>query len=164
MLSRVRTPPVHKSGGRCAWRYSYQTPKPAPGTTTTVKSLFRAFVFQRDSNPRPIGYKPIALPTEPWKVARVMRFELTTSSIAARALPLSYTRVDPSLPHRGIRPFNNGKNAPGRNSRASPADNVLHDEFCLPFPAELDVVNRLVPPAGLEPASSAFEARHSDSN
>ena len=63
-----------------------------------------------------------------------MRFELTTSgqNLSARALPLSYTRLHPSLAHRGMHASNQGKRAPGRNSRASPADNALHDEFCLP--------------------------------
>jgi hypothetical protein len=86
LLPRARTPSAHKSYGRCGQRYNYWPPKPAPGTT--VESLSRALLFQRDSNPRPIGYKPIALPTEPWKVEQAVRIELTTSSLLGLALYL----------------------------------------------------------------------------
>ena len=57
----------------------------------------------------------------------------------ARALPLSYTRLHPPFPHRGIRQVRD-PSAPGRNSRASPADNAICDEFCLRSLNKLDVM------------------------
>ena len=63
-------------------------------------------------------------------MVRVMRVGLTTSGLKARALPLSYTRLYSPFPHRGIRRVKD-PSAPGRNSRASPADNAFCDEFCL---------------------------------
>ena len=142
-LARARQRRTSRAGGVVSATTTGHRSRPR---VLQSKACLRALLFQRDSNPRPIGYRPIALPTEPWKVARAVRVELTTSSFGARALPLSYARLYPSLPHRGIRPsnllINKGKSAPGRNSRASPADNAFTTNSFLPYSARLDVANR----------------------
>ena len=117
-----------KSGDWRDKRYCDLPPKPAPGTT--FKSRFKALVSSGIRTRDRSFMKRLLYPTEPWKVARVMRVELTTSGLEARALPLSYTRLHPPFPHCGIRQVRD-PSAPGRNSRASPVDNAFCDEFFL---------------------------------
>lgn len=90
----------------------------------------------------------------------MMRVGLTTSGLKARALPLSYTRLHPPFPHRGIRRVKD-PSAPGRNSRASPADNAFCDEFCLQSSKQIGCDANLVRHDGFKPPTSAFEARRS---
>ena len=94
---------------------------------------------------------------------RMVRVELTTSGHTARAQPLSFTRVHPSFPHRGMRLSNFQEKRTREDSRASPADNAFATNSFLPISTK-DVAMLLAPPAGLEPTTSAFEARHSDSD
>ena len=83
--------------------------------------------FQRESNPRPIGYEPIALSTELWKVEVVGGVEPTL-----RAFPCSTVELRHPYIHRfrgrGIRSPNGRGGRTGQDSRACTAVSLFDDE------------------------------------
>jgi hypothetical protein len=87
---RAQTAPRHAAAG--------------PGYYSSVSLDWAA--FQRDSNPLPIDVKSLALPMSYGTPVVNERVELSTSGVAARALPLSEITRHPPPPRRGIRRTN----------------------------------------------------------